>query len=60
MIKLQNSKNSDLRSLRDINNFEFVGVVLRKIVYLGHALVDLSSKTGFGNAVKFDWHLLHK
>jgi hypothetical protein len=37
-----------------------VGVAMRKILYLGHALTDLSSKTSFRNVIKFHWYLLHK
>jgi hypothetical protein len=41
-------------------SIEFVGVVMRKVVYLGHALTDLSSKTSFGNIIKFHYDSLHK
>jgi hypothetical protein len=44
----------------DIENFEFVGVVVRKIGYLGNALTDLSSRTSLRNVIKFHWKLFHK
>ncbi len=39
-------------NFRDIENFEFMGVAMRKILYLGHALIDLSSKTSFRNVIR--------
>ncbi len=35
-------------------------LAMRKIVYLGHALTDFSSKTGFRDVTRFHWDLLLK
>jgi hypothetical protein len=43
-----------------MENFEFVGVAMRKIVYLRHALMELRSKTSFRNVIKFHWQIFHK
>ncbi len=42
-----------MRHFRDIENFEFVEVAMRKMVYLGNAMTDFNFKTSFGNVIKF-------
>jgi hypothetical protein len=56
----KNHKMENWFNFRDIENSEFVGVVMRKVVYLGHALTDFVSKTSFGKVIRFHWDLPHK